>query len=176
MLIDSASSATFNQHKFWHGLSGVSSRIRGLYGVIQRDRTMVSQIFWWWQTSQEHGLQLVSETNLCLFFDLAVDSLKLKLWSENVKSFLLLLLLFFLVGQLSFVAICSHTVGEVDRFFSSSGSSCVTAVLCWFQERCLLAATCPLTPSLSWHPLVHSFIFPFIHPSFAPNGSSLWLG
>lgn len=175
MLIDSASSATFNQHKFWHGLSGVSSRIRGLYGVIQRDRTMVSQIFWWWQTSQEHGLQLVSETNLCLFFDLSVDSLKLKLWSENVKLFCYYYYYFF--GWT--VELRSDLFSHRRRswpLFSSSGSSCVTAVLCWFQERCLLAATCPLTPSLSWHPLVHSFILPFIHPSFAPNGSSLWLG
>lgn len=52
------------------------------------------------------------------------------------------------VGQLIFLAVLYTMrpcdVGEVDRLFPSSGSSCVAAVLVrLFQERCLLAAVCP---------------------------------
>lgn len=53
---------------------------------------------------------------------------------------------------------------------SSSGSSCVAVVLVrWFQERCLLAAVCPLAPSLSWHPSCPSFPLS-IYPSLLETG------
>lgn len=43
MLIDSACSATLNQDMFWHGLSLVSSRVKGVFimsMVIQREKNI----------------------------------------------------------------------------------------------------------------------------------------
>lgn len=85
--------------------------------------------------------------------------------------------LFFLVGQLIFLAICPHNVGEVDRFFLPQVPPVLLLCCAGFRRDACSLPLVPSPPSLSWHPLVHSFIHLPIHPSiFAPNGSSLWLG
>lgn len=161
---------------FWHGLSLVSSRVKRDFVesmVFQRERNIGQSDFvlGWWQTSQEHGLQLSLETKWCLCFAQAVGSLWVKLCSLKVKPVFLwkpFFFFFFKVGQLIFLAIRytmrPHKVGEVDRFaFLRFLLRCCVVLVRWFRERCLLAAVCPLTPSLSWHPLVHPLIFLSIH-------------
>lgn len=77
-----------------------------------------------------------------------------------------------LLGTVDFFVAIHYTmrpreVGEV-----------AAAVLCWFvgfrRGACSLPVS-PLTPPLSWHPLVHPFIFPSIHLFLKTGPPSDWV-
>lgn len=160
---------------FWHGLSLVSSRLKGASYfiqsmVFQRERN-IGQFECVLGDDRHHRSMDCSfhwKSNTCLCFDQAVDWLRVKPRGFNgnlCRGNLILLgqlILFFFVAI--HYTMRPHVVGEV-----------AAAVLCWFvgfrRGACSLPVS-PLTPPLSWHPLVHPFIFPLIH-LFAQNGSSL---
>lgn len=69
-----------------------------------------------------------------------------------------IIIIIFLVGQLSFVAICSHTVGEVDRFFLPQVPPVLLPCCAGFRRD---ACSLPLVPS----PLLYPGILLSIHSS-----------
>lgn len=143
MLIDSASSATLDQDMFWHGLSLVSSRLKGGFiqsMVFQRERN-IGQFECVLGDDRHHRSMDCSfhwKSNTCLCFDQAVDSLRAKPRGFNVNLRRGNLILF---GTVDFFFFFFRSHSLHDASSRSRRSCCCRVVLVrWFQERCLLAA------------------------------------
>lgn len=141
---------------FWHGLSLVSSGVKkGSQWSFRGRETSVNWIFVLGDEGHHRTAAFIgNQIGLCFWIHCFKNVTSVS-WEPD----------FSFCWTVDFLSRSLHNASSRSRRSRPPFPPRVPPPRCWFGgfRRDLLAAVCPLTPPLSWRPLVRPFIFLSIH-------------